>query len=103
MLIFTWEKVSLIFSIWSRSFFFSLWGKGGKSIWIFLEEEGEEESLEGEEPAESGELSSFCLSSPLLEGDWEEERLLEALGTPSVVSPHWLDGPVSRGEEREEF
>ena len=92
MLIFTWEKISLIFSIGSWSFFFSLWGKGGKGIWIFSEEEGKEEFLGGEEHAESEE--SFSWSSSFLEGDLGEEGLSEALRAQSVVSPNWLDGPV---------
>ena len=66
------------------SFFFNLWGKGGKGIWIFSEEGGEElleckELVEPEEP--------FSWSSSSLEGDLEEEGLSEAMGTPSGVSP----------------
>jgi len=99
MLILTWEKVSLIFLTWAWSFFLSLWKKGGKGIWIFSVEEGEEESLGGEETNDS-----FFIGSSFLEGDSEGWWVSKSLGTQSVVSPDLLDEPVSRGgEEEEEF
>ena len=95
----------VIFSTWSWSFFLSLWGKGGKGIWTFSDEEREEEEeerlLEGEGSTNSEE--SFFLSSSFLHGDSREEGVSESLGTPSVASPNLLDEPVSGGEEEEEF